>query len=77
MGIFNFFIVLPEIIASLGFGWLMKNVLNNDRLLAVQTGGGLMILAALICYLFIREKKIEQSDEALTTKLEILEERSV
>jgi maltose/moltooligosaccharide transporter len=36
MGIFNFFIVLPEIIASLGFGWLMRNVLNNDRLLAVQ-----------------------------------------
>ncbi len=33
MGIFNFFIVLPEIIASLGFGWLMKNVLHNDRLL--------------------------------------------
>lgn len=32
MGIFNFFIVLPEIIASLGFGWLMRNVLNNDRL---------------------------------------------
>ena len=36
MGIFNFFIVLPEIIASLGFGWVMKHILNNDRLLAVQ-----------------------------------------
>ncbi len=23
MGIFNFFIVMPEIIASLGFGWIM------------------------------------------------------
>ena len=57
MGIFNFFIVLPEIIASLGFGWLMKNVLSNDRVLAVQIGGGLMVLAALICYIFIKEKK--------------------
>jgi maltose/moltooligosaccharide transporter len=76
MGIFNFFIVLPEIIASLGFGWLMKNVLYNDRLLAVEVGGGLMILAALICYLFVREKK-DPEDEILTTKLEILEERSV
>ena len=57
MGIFNFFIVLPEIIASLGFGWLMKNVLNNDRLAAVQIGGALMILAALICFFFIKEKK--------------------
>src|SRR5215510_3701141 len=77
MGIFNFFIVLPEIIASLGFGWLMKNLLYNDRLLAVEVGGGLMIIAALICYLFVREKKSERVDETLTTKLEILEERSV
>jgi len=77
MGIFNFFIVLPEIIASLGFGWLMKNLLYNDRLLAVEVGGGLMILAALICYLFVREKRDEKVDETLTTKMEILEERSV
>ena len=77
MGIFNFFIVLPEIIASLGFGWLMKNVLNNDRLVAVEIGGALMIFAAIVCYLFIREKKTENVDEPLTTKLEILEERSV
>lgn len=57
MGIFNFFIVLPEIIASLGFGWIMKNVLHNDRLIAVEIGGVLMIIAATICYLFIKEKK--------------------
>jgi maltose/moltooligosaccharide transporter len=56
MGIFNFFIVLPEIIASLGFGWIMKNVLNNDRLAAVQIGGVLMIIAAAICYFLIKEK---------------------
>lgn len=57
VGIFNFFIVLPEIIASLGFGWLMRNVLNNDRLLAVELGGGMMILAAIICYFFIKEER--------------------
>ena len=56
MGIFNFFIVLPEIIASLGFGWIMKNVLNNDRLAAVQIGGVLMIIAATLCYFLIKEK---------------------
>ncbi len=60
MGIFNFFIVLPEIIASLGFGSIMKNVLNNDRVLAVQIGGVLFIIAAAICFFFIKdEKKIE------------------
>ena len=75
MGIFNFFIVLPEIIASLGFGWLMKNVLNNDRLAAVQIGGALMILAALICFFFIREPK--RVDETDVIKLEIEEQRPI
>lgn len=56
MGIFNFFIVLPEIIASLGFGWVMKNVLDNDRLAAVQIGGVLMIIAAVLCYFLLKEK---------------------
>ena len=77
MGIFNFFIVLPEIIASLGFKWVMNNLLNNDRLLAVQVGGFLMILAAIICFLFIKEKKLGKADEGLTAEMEILEQRSV
>jgi maltose/moltooligosaccharide transporter len=34
----------------------MKNVLHNDRLAAVQIGGGLMIVAAVICYFLIKEK---------------------
>lgn len=48
MGIFNFFIVLPEIIASLGFGWIMSHLLHNNRLAAVVSGGGFMILAAVL-----------------------------
>ena len=55
MGIFNFFIVLPEIIASLFFGWIMQHLLNNDRMLAVQIGGILMILAGILCYLVVKD----------------------
>ncbi len=75
MGIFNFFIVLPEIIASLGFGWLMKNVLNNNRMAAVEIGGGLMIVAAAICFFFIKENK--RVNETETVKLEIEEQRPI
>ncbi len=57
MGIFNFFIVLPEIIASLGFGWVMENMLHNNRILAVQTGGALMIIAGLVCFFIVNEKE--------------------
>ena len=60
MGIFNFFIVLPEIIASLFFGWIMSHLLHNNRLLAVEIGGGLMLLAAVICYLLVRENKEDE-----------------
>jgi maltose/moltooligosaccharide transporter len=46
MGIFNFFIVIPEIPASLCFGWVMNNLLNNNRILAV--GAGLFMMTAAI-----------------------------
>ena len=48
MGIFNFFIVLPEIIAALTFGPLVKNLLGGNLVHAVMAGGGFMLLAALL-----------------------------
>lgn len=48
MGIFNFFIVIPEIVASLGFGWVMAHWLHNNRLTAVVAGGVFFMLAALL-----------------------------
>jgi maltose/moltooligosaccharide transporter len=48
MGIFNFFIVTPEIIASLFFGWVMNHLLNNNRLTAVVAGGCFMLVAAVL-----------------------------
>ncbi|MGI8742938.1 MAG: MFS transporter [Bryobacteraceae bacterium] len=48
MGVFNFAIVLPEIIASLGFGWVMNHLLGNNRLYAVVAGGFFMVIAALL-----------------------------
>jgi maltose/moltooligosaccharide transporter len=57
MGIFNFFIVLPEIIASLFFGKIMSTYLNNDRLMAVLIGGVLLLLAGIVCAVIIKEEK--------------------
>lgn len=62
MGIFNFFIVLPEIIASFCYPWLMKHVLNNNMLSAVLSGGILMIIAALMCYFLINENKMAEEE---------------
>jgi maltose/moltooligosaccharide transporter len=48
MGIFNSFVVIPEITAATGFGWIMGHLLNNNRLAAVVTGGVFFLLAALL-----------------------------
>jgi maltose/moltooligosaccharide transporter len=48
MGIFNFFIVIPEITASLLFGWVMAHLLHNNRIAAVVAGGVFFILAAVL-----------------------------
>jgi maltose/moltooligosaccharide transporter len=72
MGIFNFFIVLPEIFASLGFGWVMQNILQNDRLLAIVIGGGFLIVAAL---LMLRVQ--EESSEEDTAEVEVSQDAVV
>ncbi|MCG8697185.1 MAG: MFS transporter, partial [Bacteroidales bacterium] len=56
MGIFNFFIVLPEIIASLFFGPIMEHLLNSSRTTALAIGGVLFIIAGLLT-LRVQEKK--------------------
>jgi maltose/moltooligosaccharide transporter len=47
MGVFNFFIVIPQILASVGLGPLMKHVLGDNPINAVLLGGASMILAGL------------------------------
>src|ERR1700677_940722 len=48
MGIFNFFIVIPEILASLTFQPLVKYVFHNNPLSLVMLGGGCLLLAAAL-----------------------------
>lgn len=48
MGIFNFFIVIPEILASLFFGFIMLHVLHNNRMVAIAAGGAFLLIAALL-----------------------------
>ncbi len=48
MGVFNFFIVIPEIVASLTFQPLVKHVFQNNPLYVVMMGGASMLVAALL-----------------------------
>jgi maltose/moltooligosaccharide transporter len=55
MGVFNFFIVIPQILASLGLGTLMKQVLGNEPMNAVVLGGVSMVIAGLAVGLVPKE----------------------
>ncbi len=48
MGVFNFFIVIPQIIAAVGFGWMMDHVFHGNRMAGVLLGGVSLIIAALL-----------------------------
>jgi maltose/moltooligosaccharide transporter len=61
MGVFNFFIVIPQILASLGLGVLMKHLLGGNPMHAVVVGGASMILAAL-CVGFVSKSVDEFTD---------------
>ncbi len=47
MGVFNFFIVIPQILASLGLGALMRSALGDDPMKALLLGGCSMVVAGL------------------------------
>jgi maltose/moltooligosaccharide transporter len=72
MGIFNFFIVIPEILAALVFGRIMEQVLTDDsalvrllggdnRLTAVVIGGVCLAVAAALCTLVVEPVTAESS----------------
>jgi maltose/moltooligosaccharide transporter len=62
MGVFNFFIVIPEIVASLGFGPLTRFLFGKDNpnapLYTVMLGG-LCLLTAAVCVTFVRDVESE------------------
>jgi maltose/moltooligosaccharide transporter len=62
MGIFNFFIVIPEILSSLFFGWVMAHLLGNDRMKALIVAGVCFVAAALLMQ---RVHEVTIKDESL------------
>jgi maltose/moltooligosaccharide transporter len=51
MGIFNFFIVIPQIVAAAILGLVLKNLFDGQAIYAMIVGGASMILAGLLVFL--------------------------
>jgi len=54
MGIFNFFIVIPQILAASILGSMVKHLFNENTMLALVSGGISMVIAALSVY-FVKD----------------------
>jgi maltose/moltooligosaccharide transporter len=50
MGIFNFFIVIPQITAAAILGFFVKNLFGNEAIYALLLGGASMIIAGLLVF---------------------------
>ena len=61
MGVFNFFIVIPQIVAATILGFLVKEFFNNEPIYAIVVGGFAMILAGFLT-LGVQTKKHVQVD---------------
>jgi maltose/moltooligosaccharide transporter len=59
MGVFNFFIVIPQIVAAGILGFILRNFFNNDAIYALIIGGLSMILAGLLS-LWVKDQDEEK-----------------
>jgi maltose/moltooligosaccharide transporter len=62
MGVFNFFIVIPQLVAASILGFLVSKFFNSQPIYALLIGGVSMILAGVIS-LTLNDKEIIESDE--------------
>jgi maltose/moltooligosaccharide transporter len=68
MGIFNFFIVIPEIVAALLFQPLVRHVFHNEPLYVVMLGGASLLIAAA-CVVFVDDVSASHPERGRATQM--------
>jgi maltose/moltooligosaccharide transporter len=62
MGVFNFFIVIPQLVAAVLLGFFLKNFFNNESVFALVIGGISMIIAGLLNFIVTESKEDSAGD---------------
>jgi maltose/moltooligosaccharide transporter len=62
MGVFNFFIVIPQIVAAAILGFFVNNVFNNQSIYALVVGGVSMVIAGFLNFL-VKEGTTDDAEE--------------
>jgi maltose/moltooligosaccharide transporter len=69
MGVFNFFVVIPQIVAAAILGFFLKNFFNNESIYALVIGGISMILAGFLNFI-VKDNVHETPDELISDVME-------
>lgn len=64
MGVFNFFIVIPQIVAATILGFIVKEFFGNQPVYALMVGGFAMILSGLLTLRVKTNKKLDIDEQA-------------
>lgn len=70
MGVFNFFIVIPQIIAAAILGFFVNHVFGNQSIYALLVGGISMIIAGL-CNFLVKEPRDETPEHIVSDVMEV------
>lgn len=71
MGVFNFFIVIPQIVAAAILGFFVNKVFNNESIYALVVGGVSMIIAGFLNFVVkdnTKETATDMVDDLITTE---------
>jgi maltose/moltooligosaccharide transporter len=55
MGLFNFFVVIPQVVSGLVLGWFTKHMFGNHAVFTLVLGGVAMVIAAVLA-LFVTDR---------------------
>lgn len=64
MGVFNFFVVIPQIVAATVLGFLVKELFNNEPIYALIVGGFAMIISGLLTLRVKTNKRLNIDESA-------------
>jgi maltose/moltooligosaccharide transporter len=64
MGVFNFFIVIPQIIAAAILGFLVGRLFGGEAIYALAVGGGSLLLAAALTLRVEDRDEVKHSEAA-------------
>ena len=67
MGVFNFFIVIPQLVASFVMGFVIKDIFHEQAIYALVIGGISMVIAGI--FNFIVTDKDEKIPDVIEMKL--------